>query len=138
MKTKLLFILGLAATELRADPVTLSRTEATELHAALTSISAGLSPENTFAAADDINALEGTAKGFKQSYGKLFQLQQTATTPELVAKFRDEDAKFAAAADEKKVYDLKPFTLSKEEVKAANVNATTLAAILRLLKVDKK
>ncbi len=140
MKTKLiLIILGLAAiTNLRADPVSLSRTEATELHAALTSIAPGLTPENTFTAAEDINALESTARAFKQSYGKLLQLQQQATTPQTIAKFRDEDTKFAAAAEEKRVYDLKPITLNKDEVKAANINATTLAAILRLLKPEKK
>ena len=126
-----------ATASLRSEPVTLTRTEAFELHAALTDLSNGLSPDNIFIVADDINALDVTAKTYRAAVSKILQLQQTVNaspTPENIASFRAEDAKLAAAAEEKKVYELKMPELTKDEVKAAKISATQLATIKRLLK----
>lgn len=132
----------------RAEPVTLSRTEAFELHAALSALSPGLSPENMFAAADAINALESPAKSFRLAYAKLLQLQQAANaqgaTPETLAKFREEDAKFSAEAERKTTYEIPLLNISKDELKAASnppngqggITVAQLAIIRRLLKAD--
>lgn len=128
----------LLALPARSEPVTLSRTEAFELHAALTKLSPGLTPDNTFLAADAINALEPTANAFRTGYAKLVQIQQAATTPEAIAAFRASDEKFSAIADERRTYDLTVFALTKDEVKAAGITASQLAVIKRLLKKDEK
>lgn len=123
----------------RAEPVTLSRAEAFELHTAIAALSPGLTPETTLAAADTLNALEATAKGVRQGYAKLLQLQQTAEsakTPEAVFAFHEADTKFSAAVDEKKTYDLALFTLTKEDVKGANITVAQVATIKRLLRRD--
>lgn len=125
----------------RAEPVTLTRSEAFELHSALSQLANGLTPENTLAAADDLNTLEPAAKSFRQGYTRLLQLQavaDAAKTPEAVATFRDADSKFTTAVEEKKTYELTIITLTKEEIKAANVSVTQVAAIKRLLKPDPK
>lgn len=128
------FVLILASIG-RAEPVSLSKTEAFELHAALTALAPGLSPENTLFAADAINVLEPDAKAFRTGYGKLLQLQQQATTPELAEKFKSEDAKFAVVADEKRTYQLPILTITKEDIANTKLSASTVATIKRLLKV---
>lgn len=139
-----LFLIGLVTLALAtasAEPVSLNRSEAFELHTALSQLAPGLSPENTLAASDDINALDGAAKSFRSGYAKVLQLQalaDAAKTPEALKEFREADAKFAAAVEEKKAYDLTPIVFTKEEVKASNITAASLAVIKRLLKPDIK
>lgn len=131
---------------LRAEPVHLTKTEAFELHDALTKLSPGLTPENTFYAADVINALTSDATAWRTGYTKLMILQSAANTPgatpETLAAFRDADLRFSTAADVVKTYDLSVFSITKEEVKASvdpktglpAMNANSLATIKRLLK----
>lgn len=137
----LLTLLAALAAVAFAEPVTLTRSEAFELHDALTKLSPGLSPDNTFTVADNINALDVTAKAYRTAVGKVIQAQQVAQvaqTPESLAKFKEEDAKLATAAEERRAYELTPFVLTKDEVKAANISALQLATIKRLLKPDPK
>lgn len=129
-----------------ADPVRLTKTEAFELHDALTKLSPGLTPENTILAADAINALTPDAVSWRTGYSKLMVLQNAANqpgaTPELLASFRLEDSKFTAVVEAAKVYDLPLFTITKEEIKSSvdpktglpAINANNLATIKRLLK----
>lgn len=123
-----------------AENVQLTKTEAFELHSTLTKLSPGLTPENTMTAADAINILAGDAAAFKSGYLKLMILQNAANqpgaTPETLAAFREADAKFAAAADVTKVYDLPLFAITKEEIKASTppIDANTVATLKRLLK----
>lgn len=150
MKTTILLLAAVfTASLVSADPITRSRSEAFELHDALTKLSPGLTPENTFIAADDINALDADAKAYRVAFAKLLQLQQVAEvtkTPESLATFRTEDAKFTVLADEKRVYELKLLVITKEEIKAVidpktglpALSPFTLATIRRLLTPDPK
>lgn len=135
---------------LNAEPVSLTRTEAFELHDALMKLSPGLSPENTFFAADAINALSSDANAWRVGYGKLLVLRDAANapgaSPDLQTAFREADAKFAAVADSAKVYELPLLSITKEELKASvdpktglpAMSAMTLATIRRLLKAVPK
>lgn len=139
-----------SAAPTNAEPVPLTKTEAFELHDALTKLSPGLTPENTLYAADAINALSADANAWRTGYAKLMILQNAANqpgaAPELATAFREADAKFAAVADAVKVYDLTIFTITKEEIKAsidpktglAAINANSIATIKRLLKPTPK
>lgn len=143
-------LVGLSCPALRADPVHLTKTEAFELHDALTKLSPGLTPENTLFAADAINALTPDASAWRTGYAKLMILQAAANaptaTPEMIAAFREADTKFSNAAEAVKVYDLPLFSISKEEIKASvdpktglpALNANSIATIKRLLKAGPK
>lgn len=142
----LLFLAALAGLSLHAEPVQLTKTEAFELHDALTKLSPGLTPENTLYGADIINALASDANAWRSGYSKLMVLQnsvnQPGATPEMAAAFRDADTKFAAVAETTKVYDLPVFSITKEEIKASidpktglpAITANIVATIKRLLK----
>jgi hypothetical protein len=133
-------VILLAAISVRAETVELTRNEAYELHTALSALAPGLSPDATLAAADDINALQADADAFRQGYAKLLQLQQTANasnTAEAVASFHEADAKFSAAISAKKAYDLSLVPITKEDIAAAHLSASTVATIKRLLRPKK-
>jgi hypothetical protein len=144
MKTILTMLAVLvAAFTAKAEPVTLSRSEGFELHQALTALSPGLSPENTLAAADDINALDADARAYKLAATKVVQAQYAANqkdaAPALIIAFQRLDEDFAAKADNRKTYDLTLFSISKDELKASTgVTAAQIAVIRRLLKADAK
>lgn len=151
MNIRILLLAALAAFfPLRAESVSLSRTEAYELHAALTALQGGLTPENTFAAADAINVLDADAKSYRLAATKVLQAQaaaQATNTPEATAAFRKLDEDFAAKAAEIKAYDLAPFTITAAEIKAtqlpsagqAGITGAQIATIRRhlMLKPDK-
>lgn len=143
MKITKLFALAaaLSALSLNAEPVTLARTEAFELYQALNTLTAGLTPENTLAAADNINALEPDAKAYRMAATKVIQAQAKANaadaTPADVAAFRKLDDDLAAKAEVRKTYQLSVLSISKEEIKSAGgLTPAQLATIRRLLKPD--
>lgn len=142
-------LVGLCLTSVpvaRAEPVPLTKSEAFELHDSLTKLSPGLTPENTLFAADAINALASDAQAWRAGYTKLMVLQAAANapgaTPDSIAAFRAEDAKFSVAAETVKTYDLTLFTITKEEIKASvnpqtglpAMSANSIATIKRLLR----
>ncbi len=141
-----LAVFGLLLATAFAEPVQLTKSEAFELHDALTKLSPGLTPENTLFAADAINALTPDANAWRSGYTKLMVLQAAANapgaTPDAIAAFRAEDAKFSVAAETPKTYDLTIFVITKEEIKASvnpqtglpAMSANSIATIKRLLK----
>lgn len=136
MKTPILTLLFslLIPVVLRADPVTLTRAQAWELHETLTALADGLTPDNTMTAADDINALEPVARSYRAGYAALERVRLSADTPEKAVAYAKAAEDFDRKGDEPMTFELTLLILDKREIAAAKVTSRQLAAINRLLK----
>ena len=121
---------------LRAEPVKLSRASASELYVALSSADSGLTPANTVAAADNINALrpqvEALDKG-RTAYQKALRGLSKLNGTDLEAKAQLLADDLEAKATEESTFDLAPINLSDDEVSAAKLKPAVLAVLRRLL-----
>lgn len=139
-KTKHIILAGLAllslGASLCAEPVKLSRASASELYVSLSSADSGLSPANTVAAADNINALrpqvEALDKG-RTAYQKALRgLSKTnGVDLDLKAQLLADDLE--AKANEESTFELYPINLTDDEIAAAKLKPAVLAVLRRLL-----
>lgn len=140
MTTKLLCCFLTLVSICFADKVTLSRTAASELYAALASTEAGLSPSNTVIAADNLNALrpqvEALDKG-KSAYQRAFRLLAKSNSSDVDGKAQSLADDIEAKASEEVDFNLTPMAFSDDEITNAKIKPAALAAIRRhLLKVS--
>jgi len=136
-----LFALAFSA---RAETVKLTRSDAAELYIAIASTEAGLSPANTVAAADNLNALrpyvEALDKGRAAAQRAARKLGLAKPVP---ADLEDQiqrlsDDLEAKVMKEEISVDLAPIALSDDEIKEAKIKPTVLAQFRRWLKAAKK
>ena len=139
----ILLLLALLASRsaLLADPVKLSRADASDLFVALSTIGEGMLPANTIAAADNVNALRPHVESFDK--GKI--AYQRAVRALAKSKADDVDlqadrltAELEAKAAELVTVDLAPLALTDEEITAAKIKPANLAVIRRWLLKSKK
>src|ERR1043166_6130150 len=121
---------------IRADNVTLSRQQATELYISLGTAEAGFSPANTIAAADNLNALrphvEALDKG-KAAYNRAERALLKAAPPDAEAQGEKLATELEAKANEAITVALVPLNLTEDELAAAKVKPAALSVIRRWL-----
>lgn len=134
MKYLLILCLVLLPAALRADPVTLTNSEAYRLFIACRATQAGLTAVNAVRLAQDINLLRPLAEAVDAKQAEL------QTRLALAAKAPDKDAQAVAIQKEaqalgsdKVTLDLRMVTFSDQEVVDAKIAPDSLAEFLRFL-----
>jgi hypothetical protein len=119
----------------RAEPVELSRQQASDLFVALSRIDAGLSADNVVVAADNLNVLKPIVDGLDR--GKL----RAQRDMDLLPASEDRAAKawairdsIEAKGDERVTIELTRLDVSADELKAAKVKPADLAPLRQFLK----
>jgi Flp pilus assembly protein CpaB len=140
MKKLLLIVLAVALRAAAfAEPVTLSREQATKLHSALDAIAPGITPANTIIAADNLNALQPIADGIRKGAVRMAREQaRLSDGAERTAKAMQLAEAFDAKAEEPVTLDLTPLEISNDEIKEAKISPAVLSVIRRHLKPAKK
>lgn len=129
-----LLILAVATASAFAVPVTMTRQEASTLHAALSSVQAGLSPVATMAAADDINALVNIAQTLQKGQIAAQRLQLLVPAgPDQLAKQLEIGKSIEDAADKPVTIELTLIDVTPEEIKDAKIAPIALSVIRRFL-----
>lgn len=136
MKTLLLY--GALVVSAFAEPIELTRQQASDLFVALNRIEAGLSAENVVTAADNINALkpgvEALDKGKVRAQRDMDALPMTDDRAAKAWTIRD---KLEAKTEEKIIVELTRMEIASDELKAAKVRPTDLAPIRQFLRPKK-
>lgn len=128
--------LALLALSASAEPIKLTRGQASDLFVALATLDAGMNPANAVSAADDINALRPTVEALDK--GKVAFQRSARSLAKSQAPDADEKAQaladdLALKADEPVTLELTTFLLSDEEITATKIKPSTLAVIRRWL-----
>lgn len=137
MKLKL-FVFALAViagVSLRAEPIELTRQQASDLFVALNRIESGLSAENVVVAADNINALKPLVEALDR--GKVRAQRDMDMLPpsdDRAAKGWAIRDMLETKCDEKIVVDITRMDVSADEIKAAKVKPVDLAPLRQFLK----
>lgn len=143
MNLRLSFLILLLApcSLLHADKVALTRAQASELYVALATTEAGLSPANTVAAADNLNALrphvESLDKG-KVAYQRALRALAKSQPADAELQVQKLTAELEGTAEAQIKVDLAALNLSDEEIANAKVKPAGLAVIRRWLLPQKK
>lgn len=130
---------ALAATLASAEPIKLTRAQASELYLALTRLEPGLSPTNAISAADNLNELRPSVESLDK--GKLAAqraLRRLADAPDRETKAEALADSLDAKAAEEITLNLAPFDLTQDEITAAKVAPRDLATLRRHLRPAKK
>lgn len=142
MKNKILILIGLAlalATVAVAEPVKLTRNQASELYAALAQIEPGLSAANAVTAADNLNALrphvEALDKGKVAAQRQLRALPKTADAESAALAITDQ---LEAKGEERVEVQLVRFELTPDEITQAKIRPLFLATLRQYLQPPKK
>lgn len=134
---RLLFtaILIISFSAVRAEPIDLTRQQASELFVALTRIEPGLTAENVVVAADNINALKPIVEALDK--GKVRASRDIDSLPasaERTAKAWALREQIDAKGDEPVKVDLIRFDVSPDEIKAAKIAPRDLAPLRQFLR----
>lgn len=131
-------ILGAMITA-NAEPIALTRQQASDLFVALNRIEPGLTPDNVVIAADNINALKPVVDALDR--GKVRaqrEMDALAATDDRAMKAWAIRDKIEAKGDESVNLDLTRLEISADEIKAAKVRPSELAPLRQFLRPKTK
>lgn len=135
MRTNLPLIAGLLIASVRAEPIELTRQQASDLFVALNRIEPGLAAENVVVAADNINmlkpAVESLDKGKVRAQREMDALPASDDRNAKAWAIRD---KIEQKGDEKITVDLTRMDVTADEIKAAKVRPADLAHLRQFLR----
>lgn len=127
-----LFILS--AVILHAEPIELTRQQASDLFGALTAIEPGLSVDNIITASDNLMALKAPAESLEKLRTRASRdLDFLPASDDKQQKAWAINEAFFAKRDEVVVVELKRMDLSSDEIKAARITPRLLGPIRAFL-----
>lgn len=139
MKTLLCcFLFSVSVCGLIAEPIEMTRQQASDLLVALTRIESGINADNVVTAADDMNALRPFVDALDR--GKVRAQREMDTLPpsdDRAAKQWAIRDKIESKGDEKITVGLTRFEISTDEIKSAKIPPRDLAPIRLLLRTKK-
>jgi len=128
------FLAIVTGVTLYADPIDLTRQQASDLFVALQRIDPGLSPDNVVVAADNITALKPIVEALDKGKVRAQREMDALSGEDRAAKAWAIRDKIEAKGDEVVKIDLTRMEITADEIKAAKVRPADLAPLRQFLK----
>lgn len=128
------FLAIVTGVTLYADPIDLTRQQASDLFVALQRIDPGLSPDNVVVAADNITALKPIVEALDKGKVRAQREMDALSGEDRAAKAWAIRDKIEAKGDEVVKLELTRMEITADEIKAAKVRPADLAPLRQFLK----